>query len=147
MATTRTQIAATPNEVFATLANPENYGDWVVGSDTIRHADPAWPKVGSRFHHRLGVGPLKVNDHTEVLEVDPPHRLVMYARARPLGSAKITMLLTDADGGTRVTMNEVAGDHLSHLALNRLTDPLIHLRNIESLRRLKRIVETGRSHR
>jgi uncharacterized protein YndB with AHSA1/START domain len=146
MATTRTQIAASPDEVFAALANPANYRDWVVGSDTIRDADPAWPKVGSRFHHRLGVGPLKVNDHTEVLEVDPPHRLVMQARARPLGSAKITMLLTDGDGGTHVTMNEVAGDHLSRLALNRLTDPLIHLRNVEALRRLKRIVETGRSH-
>jgi uncharacterized protein YndB with AHSA1/START domain len=146
MATTRTQIAASPDEVFAALANPENYGDWVVGSDTIRDADPAWPKVGSRFHHRVGVGLLKVNDHTEVLEVEPPHRLVMHARARPLGSAKITMLLTEGDGGTYVTMIEVAGDLLSSLTLNRLTDPLIHLRNVEALRRLKRIVETGRAH-
>ena len=146
MATTRTQIAASPDEVFAALANPENYGDWVVGSATIRDADPDWPKVGSRFHHRVGVGLLKVNDHTEVLEVDPPHRLVMHARARPLGTAKVTMLLAERDGGTRVTMIEVAGDPLSRLALNRLTDPLIHLRNREALRRLKRIVETGRSH-
>jgi uncharacterized protein YndB with AHSA1/START domain len=146
MATTRTQMAASPDEVFAALANPENYGDWVVGSDTIRDADPAWPKVGSRFHHRIGFGLLKVNDNTEVLEVEPPHRLVMHARARPLGSAKVTMLLTAHDGGTDVTMIEVAGDRLSGLALNRFTDPLIHLRNREALRRLKRIVETGRTH-
>jgi uncharacterized protein YndB with AHSA1/START domain len=143
MATTRTQIAASPDEVFAALANPENYGDWVVGSDTIRDADLDWPKVGSRFHHRIGFGPLKVNDHTEVLAVDPPHRLVMHARARPLGTAKVTMLLFGRDGGTDVTMIEVAGDRLSRLALNRLTDPLIHVRNVEALRRLKRIVETG----
>ena len=145
MATTRTQIAASPDEVFAALANPENYGDWVVGSDTVRDADPAWPKVGSRFHHRIGFGLLKVDDHTEVLQVEPPHRLVMRARARPLGSAKVMLLLTERGGGTRVTMIEVAGDHLSRLALNRLTDPLLHLRNSEALRRLKRIVETGRS--
>jgi uncharacterized protein YndB with AHSA1/START domain len=144
MATTRTQIAASPDEVFAALANPENYGEWVVGSDTVRDADPAWPKVGSRFHHRVGFGPLKVNDHTEVLEVDPPYWLVMHAKARPLGTAKVTMLLTERDGVTDVTMTEVAGDRLSRLALNRLTDPLIHLRNVEALRRLKRIVETGR---
>ena len=144
MATTRTQIAASPDEVFAALANPENYGDWVVGSDTIRDADPAWPKVGSRFHHRVGFGLLKVSDHTEVLAVDPPHRLVMRARARPLGSAKVTMLLAGRGGRTNVTMIEVAGDRLSGLALNRLTDPLIHVRNVEALRRLKRIVETGR---
>jgi uncharacterized protein YndB with AHSA1/START domain len=146
MATTRTQIAASPDEVFAALANPENYGDWVVGSDTIRDADPAWPKVGSQVHHRVGCGLLKVNDHTEVLEVEPPHRLVTRARARPLGTAKVTMLLIERDNGTHVTMIEVAGDRLSRLALNRLTDPLIHLRNVEALRRLKRIVETGRSH-
>jgi uncharacterized protein YndB with AHSA1/START domain len=144
MATTHTQIAASPDEVFAALANPENYSDWVVGSDTVRDADPAWPKVGSRFHHRVGFGLLKVNDHTEVLAVDPPHRLVMRARARPLGTAKVTMLLAGRDGRTDVTMIEVAGDRLSRLALNRLTDPLIHVRNVEALRRLKRIVETGR---
>ena len=86
MATTDTQIAASPDEVFAVLAKAENYGDWVVGSDTIRDADPTWPKVRSRFYHRIGVGPLKVNGHTEVLEVDPPHRLVMHARAGPLGT-------------------------------------------------------------
>ena len=146
MATTRTQIAASPDEVFAVLANPENYGDWVVGSDAIRDADPAWPKVGSRFHHRIGFGLLQVDDDTEVLEVDSPHRLVMRARARPLGTAKVTMLLTERDGRTSVTMIEVAGDRLSGLALNRFTNPLIHLRNAEALRRLKRIVETGRHH-
>jgi hypothetical protein len=68
----------------------------------------------------------------------------MQAKARPLGTAKVTMLLTERDGQTVVTMIEVAGDPLSRLALNRLTDPLIHLRNAEALRRLKRIVETGR---
>jgi uncharacterized protein YndB with AHSA1/START domain len=112
--------------------------------DIVRDADPGWPKVGSRFHHRVGVGPLKVNDHTEVLGVDPPHRLVMLARARPLGTAEVLMRLTERDGGTVVTtMTETAGDRLSRLMLNRLTDPPIRLRNAESLRRLKRIAETG----
>jgi uncharacterized protein YndB with AHSA1/START domain len=143
MAITEAQIAASPDLVFAVLANPENYGDWVVGSSAIRDADPEWPKIGSRFYHRVGVGPLKVSDHTEVIEVDAPRRLVMHARARPLATAKVTMLLAARDGGTHVTMIEVAGDRRSRLALNRITDPLTHLRNSESLRRLKRIAETG----
>jgi uncharacterized protein YndB with AHSA1/START domain len=143
MATNHIQISASPDEVFAALANPANYGDWVVGSDTVRDADVQWPKVGSRFHHRVGVGLLKVNDHTEVLEVNPPYRLVMHARARPLGTAKVAMQLIQRDGGTYVTMTETAGDRLSQLMLNRLTDPLIRVRNGESLRRLKRIAETG----
>jgi uncharacterized protein YndB with AHSA1/START domain len=143
MATTHAQIAATPSQVFAVLADPRSYADWVVGSDVIRDADPGWPSVSSRFHHRVGVWPVKVNDHTEVIEVDPPHRLVLHARARPLGTARVTLLLTPTAGATHVTMTETAGDALSRLAINPLTDPLVHRRNVESLRRLKRIAETG----
>jgi uncharacterized protein YndB with AHSA1/START domain len=69
--TTRTLIHVPPEQVFAVLADPAAYADWVVGSDTIRDADPTWPAVGSKFHHRVGIGLLKVNDHTEVVEVDP----------------------------------------------------------------------------
>jgi uncharacterized protein YndB with AHSA1/START domain len=143
VATNHEQISAPPERVFAVLSEPQTYGDWVVGSDSIRDADPAWPATGSRFHHRVGVGPLKLNDHTEVLEVDPPRRLVLHARARPLGTAKVTLLLTAQGGATHVTMREEAGDPLSRLAINPLTDWLVHHRNIESLRRLKRIAETG----
>lgn len=132
-----------PDRVFAVLSDPDSYADWVVGSHSVRDADPAWPAVGSRFHHRVGLGPLTVNDHTEVLRVDPPHRLVLRARARPLGTATVELVLEPHDGGTRVTMIEVAGDLLSKLAINRLTDPLVHHRNVVSLRRLRRISETG----
>jgi uncharacterized protein YndB with AHSA1/START domain len=143
VATTEAQFSVPPQRVFAVLADPKSYADWVVGSHSIRDADPDWPAVGSRFHHRVGVGPLTVKDHTEVLEVDPPHRLVLRARARPLGTAKIELVLEPRDGGTHVTMTEVAGDPLSKLVINPLTDPLVHHRNVESLRRLQRISETG----
>jgi uncharacterized protein YndB with AHSA1/START domain len=143
VATTQTTIDAPPERVFAVLARPEAYADWVVGSDTIRDADPNWPATGSRFHHRVGVGPFKVNDHTEVIEVQPPYKLVLHARARPLGTAQVSLQLEPEGNGTRVTMHETAGDPLSKLAINPLTDWLVHHRNVESLRRLKRIAETG----
>jgi len=78
-----------------------------------------------------------------VLEVDAPHRLVVRARARPLGTATVSMVLVPCDGGTHVSMTEVAGDLLSKFAINRLTDPLVDHRNRQSLRRLRRISETG----
>ncbi len=143
MATTHLQMNVPPERVFAVLAEPEAYADWVVGSDTIRDADSHWPAVGSRFHHRVGAGPLKVDDHTEVIDLDSPHKLVLHARARPLGTARVTMLTEPVGGGTYVTMCEEAGDALSRLAINPLTDWLVHLRNRKSLRRLKRIAETG----
>ena len=142
MATTHQKISVPPERVFAVLSDPRSYGHWVVGADTIRDADPAWPAKGSRFYHRVGMGPLKLNDHTEVLEVDPPRKLVLHARARPLGTAKVTLLLSPQGDATHVTMREEAGDPLSRLAINPLTDWLVHHRNVESLRRLKGIAET-----
>ena len=125
------------------LSDPEAYADWVVGSRSIRDADPGWPAQGSRFYHRVGAGPFTVSDHTEVLEVEAPSRLVLRARARPLGTAIVRLQLVPHDGGANVTISEVAGDPLSRLALNPLTYPLVNLRNKESLRRLRRIAETG----
>ncbi len=143
VATTHLQMNVSPERVFAVLAQPDAYGDWVVGSDVIRDADPHWPAVGSRFHHRVGVGPLKLNDHTEVIEVETDRKLVMHARARPMGTAIVALLMEAREGGACVTMSETAGDALSRLAINPLTDWLVDLRNRKALRRLKRIVETG----
>jgi uncharacterized protein YndB with AHSA1/START domain len=143
MARNRAFIAAAPEHVFAVLSDPNAYGDWVVGSHSIRDADASWPSVGSRFHHRVGVGPLTVADHTEVLEVDPPRRLVLRARARPLANACVELRLTAVDGGTEVTMLETAADTYSRLGLNRLTDPLLRWRNRIALTRLRRIAEAG----
>jgi uncharacterized protein YndB with AHSA1/START domain len=143
MAKTRAWFSVAPERIFAVLSDPEAYADWVVGSHSIRDADPGWPAPGSRFYHRVGAGPLTVSDHTEVLEMQAPDRLVLRARARPLGTAIVRLELAPHDGGTRVTMTEVAGDPLSRLALNPLTYPLVNRRNDESLRRLRRIAETG----
>jgi hypothetical protein len=72
---------------------------------------------------------------------------VLHARTRPLATAEITLLLTGRGDGTEVTMIETAGDPLSRLVLNVFTDPLVYLRNVESLRRLRRIAESGTSER
>ena len=71
MAKVTLTVDAAPEDVWAVLADADSYGEWVVGSDTIRDADAGFPAKGTRFHHRVGVGPLKTNDHTEVLDADP----------------------------------------------------------------------------
>jgi uncharacterized protein YndB with AHSA1/START domain len=139
MARTERLIPASPERVFAVLADPESYGYWVVGSDTIRDADPGWPAPGSRFHHRVGWGPLKVSDDTEVVSVDAPNCLELQARARPLGTARILLRLERRGGGTLVTMIEDPGDPLTWLVFNPLTHLLVRYRNAESLRRLEEL--------
>jgi uncharacterized protein YndB with AHSA1/START domain len=134
-------IAAPPERVFEVLSDPQSYAYWVVGSDKIRAADPEFPAVGSRFHHRVGTGPLKIDDHTEVLDVNPPYRLELKAKARPLGTARVVLLLDPRGEGTHVTMIEEAGDPLSKVMFNPLMQPLVRKRNDESLRRLKELAE------
>jgi uncharacterized protein YndB with AHSA1/START domain len=138
MARNERLIPASPERVFAVLSDPDAYAAWVVGSEVIRDADETWPAVGSRFHHRVGVGPLKVNDHTEVLAMEPARRLELHAKARPLGTAKVALDLERRGGGTLVTMVEDAGDPLSRLLfINPLTHFFVRRRNDESLRRLE----------
>ena len=128
-----------PEAVWDSLADAGAYGYWVVGSKVIRDVDPGWPEPGSRFHHTVGLGPLKVSDHTEVLEASRPRLFEVRAKARPLGTAKVRMEMTPRDGGTLVAMSERPDGPTSILAVN----PLVHLltrgRNAESLMRLEEL--------
>jgi uncharacterized protein YndB with AHSA1/START domain len=141
MATNERLMPVPPAAVWEALADAGAYGDWVVGSRRIRAADAAWPAPGSRFHHTVGVGPLSVDDHTESLEAHPPTLLRMRAKARPFGTAQVTLELTPSDGGTFVKMTENPDGLSSVLGLNPLVHVLTMIRNAESLRRLERIAQ------
>jgi uncharacterized protein YndB with AHSA1/START domain len=141
MAYNEAYINVPPATVFGVLSDPGNYADWVVGARKIRGADPEFPDVGSRFHHQIGVPPLVLNDHTEVLTNEPPARLILRAKTRPFGTARVDLRLVAEGAGTRVCMTEVAGDTPSRILLNRVSDGLVHARNVRSLQRLKRLAE------
>ena len=141
MAVNEIHIDTPPDRVFAVLADWRSYGDWVVGSRMIRGADPGFPAVGTRFHHQVGIGPLNLNDHTEVLEVDAPRKLILKAKARPLGTAIVDLTLEPDGNGCRVTMREDPGDRVTAFVFMPLTHLLMRGRNAEALDRLKRLAE------
>jgi uncharacterized protein YndB with AHSA1/START domain len=128
-----------PEAVWDALADPGGYGYWVVGSKVIRDADPDWPAPGSRFHHTIGVGPIKVSDHTEALEARRPELLRLRAKGRPLGTATVTLELVPRGAGTLVRISEHSDGVYALLDLH----PLFHLltkgRNAESLMRLEEL--------
>jgi NAD(P)-dependent dehydrogenase (short-subunit alcohol dehydrogenase family)/uncharacterized protein YndB with AHSA1/START domain len=142
VARNRVNIRASAEEIFAVLSDPCRYPEWVVGAAGIRDHDEDFPKVGSRFHHEVGGWPLHLRDHTEVLEVEPPRRIVLKAKARPLGTATIAINLQPSEAGTNLVMEEVPGDRLTALVgENRVADTALRLRNAEALARLKRLIE------
>lgn len=142
MAENQIEIAAPPERVWAVLADPQCFDDWVVGAQDVRDADASWPAVGSKLHHSTGVGPLTVDDETAVEVAEPPTRLVLLARAGAAGSFRVTLELRATAAGTTLWMHEEAVEGIADHVPG--TDSAIHVRNDVSLERLKGLAEGTR---
>jgi hypothetical protein len=141
MATVTTHIGVRPPQVFAVLANGWYYSGWVVGTSHMRAVEDTWPAPGSRLFHSSGVWPAVLTDETVVEEVSPNERLLMTARVRPFGQARVELVLTVESEGTRVTLTETPIGGFASWAHNRVTDSVLLRRNVESLGRLAAISE------
>lgn len=119
------------------LADPTTYPQWLVGASQIRDHDASWPAVGAKFHHLVGVKPFVLADSTEVLEVEPNRRLRLHVRARPFVSAVATFTITGGVGGCVVCIQEEPALRFIGNLVRPLLDPVIHVRNHRSLRRLE----------
>lgn len=123
------------------LADGWLYPVWVVGAARIRGVDRSWPAVGSQLQHSAGLWPLLLDDNTEVVEAEPPRRLVLRARGWPAGEAQVTIELVPEGGSTRVDIHEDAVRGPGTLVPRPLRSAAITLRNRETLRRLALLVE------
>jgi hypothetical protein len=138
---TQLHIDASGDAVFAVLADGEGYADWVVGAKTIRHADPDFPRPGSKLHHTIGVLAVVARDVTQVVREERPRLLELDARAKAF-RARVRFELHREANGTTVVMEEEGANELSR-RLVRLTRPLILARNAETLWRLREQVANG----
>ena len=142
MASNERRISATPEQVFAVLADGWLYPTWVVGASRMRAVDATWPAPQSRLHHSAGVWPLLLNDETTLLEWQPPRRMKLEAKGWPLGTATVELDVT-SEGTTscrvRITENPSRGP--GALVPKPVSDALIATRNTETLRRLAYLVE------
>jgi uncharacterized protein YndB with AHSA1/START domain len=133
-------IGTSRERVFAVLADPARYAEWVVGAARVRGADSSWPAPGSRLHHSTGLGPATIDDSTEVVACDPPSRLVLLAHLGPLGSFQVELDLEQLGEQTRVHMREEAVEGISKAA-GPVGDAAGRVRNKLSLARLKALAE------
>lgn len=133
-------IDAGPQAVWDVLADGWMYPLWVVGATRMRRVDDAWPAVGSKVHHSVGVWPAVLDDDTEVLEVEPLRRLKLRAKGWPFGTAIIVLELEDLGGQTRVRLHEDASQGPGRFVPYPVRAPMIKVRNVEALKRLELIV-------
>jgi hypothetical protein len=85
-----------------------------------------------------------VRDTTQVKLVDPPRRLLLEARARPIAIAEVDIRLEPDGDGTHLVLIEHAVGAIAGVFPEAVTDPMIHIRNRASVQRLKRLAEIGR---
>lgn len=139
--TVKRHTTASRKQVWDVVANGWTYSQWVVGNTRMRAVAPNWPAPGSKIHHTIGVWPVVVNDETVVESCTPLEELVLLAKVRPFGGARITLRLTDIHNGTRVEMAEVpVGGPLNWLP-RRLSLLLVYPRNRECVERLVSLAE------
>ena len=135
------RLNCSPEQVFAVLRDGWTYPVWVVGASRIRSVDEGWPAPGTKLHHSFGVWPLLVNDSTEVLELDPGHRLVLEAGGWPIGNARVEITVEAAAAGSLVSMAEDVSGGPARLVPQPLRVAGIDVRNRETLRRLALVAE------
>jgi uncharacterized protein YndB with AHSA1/START domain len=141
MATNQMEIAADRSAVFAVLSNGWTYSNWVVGTSHMRAVEANWPATGTRLFHASGAWPLALRDETQVDECETDRRLVLTARGRPFGEARIEITLDDTDTGCRITLDETPVAGPGRWAHNPLSEAVLARRNEESLARLAAICE------
>lgn len=89
-AVTATIRATTP---VAVLADGWAYAGWVVGASHVRAVQADWPAVASRLYHASVTWPLRMEDDTQVEQVEPGRRLVLLTHSGALGHARVKHLL------------------------------------------------------
>ncbi len=127
--------------MFAVLAQGWYYSNWVVGTSHVTAVEASWPDAGSKLYHASGVWPVLARDETVVEQVDPGRLLVLTARGRPLGQARVVLELAPDGAETRVTLHETPIAGPGKWLHNPLTETLLTRRNTESLARLTALVE------
>lgn len=137
-------VHATPEKVWEVLSDGWLYPVWVVGASRMREVDDAWPAVGSKLHHSVGIWPLLIDDNTEVTEAVPGVSLSLRARGWPIGEAAVSIRLTPAGAGTEVRISEDAVSGPGRLAPPPVRRITLRWRNTETLRRLAYLAERRR---
>jgi uncharacterized protein YndB with AHSA1/START domain len=141
MAYTSRTFAAPRNAVWDVLIDPTSYPEWLIGAEDILGVDATWPKVGSRFRHRVGIGWLSIPDYSEVLAIEDGRLLQLGVKARPFISGVATFELVSDGNSTVVSLEEEPRVRSVGNFVRPVLDPSIHVRNHRSLRRLDQVVQ------
>jgi hypothetical protein len=70
-----TQTSASPEEVWAELADFQSHSEWMQDAVAIRFVGEQTTGVGTAFDCETKVGPIRLTDRITVTGWNPPHRM------------------------------------------------------------------------
>ncbi|HEY8921716.1 MAG TPA: SRPBCC family protein [Candidatus Limnocylindria bacterium] len=114
------QMAATPAEVYAFLAEPANLPRWQAGIVAAERTSPPPTAVGSTARVVLELMGQQVTAEITVREAEPERRLALASSVSGMGIVA-TLDLVAHDGGTEITLaSEVRAENIFMAPLERM---------------------------
>lgn len=132
-----------PQAVFDVLSDGWTYATWVVGAARIRAVDHDFPAAGTKIDHSVGMWPFLISDETKAVSIDEPHEFELVVAAWPAGEARVHIMCEARGDQTQVTMIEHAISGPAKFLPKPVADAMLHLRNVETLKRLGYLAESG----
>ncbi|MEU8886005.1 MULTISPECIES: SRPBCC family protein [Streptomyces] len=141
MAVRHQLVRRPPHAVWAVLADPSSYGEWVAGPSESVPLDDTWPSQGSRLRYTIRLGPWSVEGVTTVRHQETGSELELEAAFAPLGTARIFFQLRPWGEETLVVCDEHPLRGLGGTLHNPVSEAALQLRHRGMLARLARVVE------
>ncbi|MFD3675733.1 SRPBCC family protein [Streptomyces sp. NPDC058613] len=135
-----------PRAVWAVLADPRRYGDWVVGTSDSTPLDHSWPGKGARLRYTVRLGPWSAQGTTTVRHEVTGKELELEAAFKSLGTARIFLQLRPWGEETLIVCDEHPLRGLGGTLHNPVSEAALQLRHRGMLARLARIVEEQPEH-
>jgi uncharacterized protein YndB with AHSA1/START domain len=146
MAGVERNLAAGREAVWAVLADPARYPDWVLGMSEVRRADRDWPLPGATFDYRLRWGPVPLAGRATVLAAHPPGHLRIRWRRGLVGESTVELTIHRDDGTTTIRMSEGRAGLFQGIPANPLIAAIDYGRDVTSIDRLRRLVHNEETH-
>ncbi|MFC9817004.1 SRPBCC family protein [Streptomyces virginiae] len=141
MAVRHQLVRRPPHRVWAVLADPALYGEWVVGPSQSSPLDDSWPAPGSRLRYTVRLGPWSAEGTTTVRHQEAGKELELEAAFKSLGTARIFLQLRPWGEETLVVCDEHPLRGLGGSLHNSASEAVLQLRHRGMLARLARLVE------
>lgn len=100
LVTSSIQIAATPDEVWRMVMDPDRLGDWVTIHRKLLHADGGAPRVGYEMDQQIHLRGVTVEVHWRLAECTPDELAVWEGRGPARSRARSEYRLRASEGGT-----------------------------------------------